>query len=98
MGLYGLSKTESGISEYENLPGFQTPPATGKSVIDLKVAPIPQVKVALIGLGARGSGHVMQFASLFPDKAIVTAVCDIQKDRAEKAVDKLKLKGQTAVA
>lgn len=98
MGLYGLSKKEPGIPEYEELPGFKAPPATGKSVIDLKVAPIKQVKVALIGLGARGSGHVMQFASLFPDKAIVTAVCDIQKERADKAVEKLKAKGQTAVA
>lgn len=98
IGLYGLSKNESGIGDIEEMPGFQAPPATGKSVIGLQVAPIKQVKVALIGIGARGSGHVMQFASLFPDKAIVTAVCDIQKERADKAVEKLKAKGQTAVA
>ncbi|MBE9463646.1 Gfo/Idh/MocA family protein [Dyadobacter subterraneus] len=98
IGLYGFSKKEAVNPEFEEIPGFKTPPATGKSVIGLKVAPIKQVRVALIGIGARGSGHVMQFASLFPEKAVVTAVCDIQLDRAEKAVEKLKQKGQNATA
>ena len=101
LGLYGFSqreKPQEGMVDYSRIPGYEAPKATGKSVIDLKVAPIKQVRVALIGIGARGSGHVNQFASLFPDKARVTAVCDIQKDRADKAVEGLKKKGQKAVA
>jgi len=97
LGLYSYPKNEL-VTDYDEIPGFKTPAATGKSVIDLKVAPIKQVKVAFIGVGARGSGHVMQFASLFPDKAMITAICDIRESQAQKAVDKLKAKGQTAKA
>ncbi len=98
MGLYSLSNQNPIIPDGTNYPEFNAPPATGKSVIDLKVAPIKQVKVAVIGAGARGSGHVKQFAALFPDKAKVTAVCDIMPERAEKSVSDLKAKGQDAVA
>jgi hypothetical protein len=74
LGLYGVSSgAESpGGVDYDAIPGFAGSAAKGKSVIDLKVDPIKQVKVALIGIGSRGTGHVSQFASLFPDKAAVT--------------------------
>ncbi len=100
LGFYGFSQKKEQFEgvDYDAIAGFHGPSAKGKSVIDLKVAPIKQVKVALIGLGARGSGHVKQFASLFPDKAVVTAVCDIQKDRAERGLAVLEKKGQKAVA
>jgi predicted dehydrogenase len=97
MGLYGFSQFDANVPDAEQYPGFQAPPASGKSVIDLKVAPIKQVRVGFIGIGARGSGHVTQFAALFPDKARVTALCDIQPERAEKAAAKLKASGQDAV-
>ncbi|TDE12891.1 Gfo/Idh/MocA family protein [Dyadobacter psychrotolerans] len=98
LGLYGISNEEQNNPDGYDIPDFQSPPAVGKSVVGLKVAPIKQVRVALIGIGARGSGHVMQFASLFPDKAKVVAVCDILPERAAKSVDQLKAKGQDAVA
>lgn len=96
VGLYGFSQSNSNVPLDEQYEGFQAPPAVGKSVIDLKVAPIKQVKVAVIGTGARGSGHVNQFAALYPDKAVVTAICDIRPELVEKAAAKLKEKGQTA--
>ena len=65
----------------------------GKSVIGLRVDPIKQVKVAFIGVGNRGSGHVKQIASLYP-KAVVTAICDIRDDYAQKSVDFAISKGQ----
>jgi predicted dehydrogenase len=98
LGLYGITNQEQDGADGNDIPGFQSPPAVGQSVMDLKVAPIRQVKVAIIGVGARGSGHVSQFASLFPDKAKVTAVCDILPERASKAAEKLKAAGQNAVA
>ena len=73
-------------------------PAFGKSVVDLKVDPIEQVKVGVIGVGMRGSGHVRQFAALYPDKAIITAICDIREEQVEKSVDFLKDKGIKKVA
>ena len=70
-------------------------PATGKSVIGLKVAPIEQVRVAFIGVGMRGSSHVKQIAAIHP-KAVITAVCDIRDEQAKKSIDFLKSKGQKA--
>lgn len=100
MGLYGISKPDAPLSapDYLNIPGFQSPKATGKSVIGLKVAPIQQVKIAIIGVGGRGTSHVNQFAALFPDKAKITAVCDIRKERTDNALSILQKKGQKPVA
>ena len=68
-------------------------PSFGKSVIGLEVDPIEQVKVAFIGVGNRGSGHVKQMAELHP-KARITAICDIRDEYAQKSVDLVKEKGQ----
>jgi hypothetical protein len=98
MGLYGLGQYESNLeSSDEDMNEFQSQAANGKSVINLKVAPIKQVRVGIIGVGARGNAHVSLFSALFPDKAKVTAVCDIQPALADKAVARLKAKGQNAV-
>jgi len=63
-----------------------TPAAKGKSVIGLKVAPIKQVRVAMIGLGNRGSGIIELVNALAPDKATLVAICDIQKKKVDEAV------------
>ncbi|HDZ13338.1 hypothetical protein LCGC14_0945850 [marine sediment metagenome] len=68
-------------------------PSYGKSVIGLKTSPIEQVKVAFIGVGNRGSGHVKQMAALYP-KAIITAICDIREAYAQKSVDLANEMGQ----
>lgn len=67
----------------------------GKSVIGLKVDPIQQVKVAFIGVGNRGTGHVQSIAALYP-KASITAICDIRDSYAEKSVEFAKSKGHRA--
>jgi hypothetical protein len=51
MGLYGFSQFDANVPDAEQYPGFQAPPASGKSVIDLKVAPIKQVRVGLAPVG-----------------------------------------------
>lgn len=68
-------------------------PSYGKSVIGLKTNPIEQVKVAFIGVGNRGSGHVTQMTALHP-KATITAICDIRDAYAQKSVELVKSKGQ----
>ncbi len=67
--------------------------AQGNSVMGLKVAPIEQVKVAIIGLGNRGPGHLNHLLSM-PSKAKVTAICDIRKERTDKAMEILKKHNQ----
>lgn len=68
-------------------------PAVGSSVMGLKAEPIDQVKVALIGLGNRGSGHMKQLSALYP-KAKITAICDIRSTHTDKALAFLKERGQ----
>ena len=59
----------------------------------LKVPPIEQLKVAIIGLGNRGSLHAQLIASLYP-KARVTALCDIREAKVTPSATLLKETGQ----
>ncbi|MCB0628554.1 MAG: Gfo/Idh/MocA family oxidoreductase [Saprospiraceae bacterium] len=70
-------------------------PAQGASVMGLRVDPIEQVKVAFIGLGNRGPGHLSHVAALYP-KAKITAICDIRPERTDHAQKMLKERGQQA--
>ncbi|HBN26315.1 MAG TPA: acetylgalactosaminidase, partial [Desulfobacteraceae bacterium] len=63
--------------------------AQGKSVMGLRTDPIEQVKVAFIGVGSRGSGHVNRINALYP-KAKITAICDIRESRTDKVMESLK--------
>jgi predicted dehydrogenase len=56
------------------------------------VAPkLDKVKVAFIGVGARGSGHCSQLAVI--EGVEVVAVCDLVEDRAKRSVDEAKKHG-----
>lgn len=63
----------------------ETPKARGANVMGLKGEPIEQVKVAFIGLGNRGPGHLRHVAAVYP-KAKITAICDIRESRTENAL------------
>jgi predicted dehydrogenase len=93
LGLSGISAFSRNKVEEELEKVTLGQPSKGKSVIGLKVDPIKQVRVAFIGVGNRGSGHVKQITALYP-KATVTAICDIRDSFAQKSVDFAKSKGQ----
>jgi len=67
-----------------------SPIQKGKSVIGLTVPAIKQVKVAFIGLGNRGIEHLKLVDALSPDKATITAICDVQKSKVDAALEELK--------
>ena len=69
-------------------------PGKGKSVMGLKVPPIKQVRVGIIGLGARGSGMTRNVNALCPDKAKIVAICDIQQNKLDRTLNFLKKEGQ----
>lgn len=58
-------------------------PAGQTDVLELTCAPIPNVKVAVIGLGMRGPGAVARFVHI-PGVEIV-ALCDVLQENTEKA-------------
>lgn len=92
LGLPALSfgsKTTTDVLEHiaDSRPSF------GHSVMGLKVGAIPEVKVAFIGVGSRGSFHT-QLVNALSGKAKITAVCDIREEKAKAVVDQLKESGQ----
>ncbi|MDH3652202.1 MAG: Gfo/Idh/MocA family oxidoreductase [Saprospiraceae bacterium] len=72
-----------------------TRPKGNASVINLKKPAIGQVKVAMLGLGNRGTGQAKLVNALFPNKAKITAICDIREKQVQKTLGNLKEKGQT---
>ena len=64
-------------------------PAGQKDVLRLACAPIPIVRVAFIGLGMRGPGHVESLINI-PGVEIV-ALCDMLEKNTKSVNGKLKL-------
>lgn len=64
------------------------PRAAGSPVTDLRVDPIEQVRVGIIGVGNRGYGHVGTINALAP-KAKIVAICDVRENRVKRALDLL---------
>jgi len=60
-----------------------------KSMIGFRVAPIKNVRIAVIGVGARGGAAMRRFASV-PDKATLKAAADLWPEKLEKMEKHLK--------
>ena len=58
-------------------------PAGQKDVIELRCEPIKNVRVAVIGLGNRGTGAVYRLG--FVEGATIAAICDVQPKYVERA-------------
>lgn len=73
--------------------GAEKPPrATGAKYMGGFAAPkLEKVKIAIIGVGARGSGHAAQLASI--EGVAFVGVCDLVEGRAKKAEAGLVSKG-----
>ena len=50
---------------------------------DFAAKKLSKVKVAFVGVGARGTGHAKQFATI--DGTEVVGICDLYKDLAERS-------------
>ena len=94
----GLTSVTPALSKDKILDTIEkltlAPKQKGKSVIGLTVPPIKQVKVAFIGLGNRGIQHLQLVDALSPDKAVITAICDVQQIKVDAAVAELKKSGR----
>ncbi len=69
-------------------------PGNGKSVAGLVSPPIQNIRVGIIGLGNRGYGMTRRVNAFSPDKATITAICDIRQEKLDRAVEYLKDEGQ----
>lgn len=67
--------------------------ATGSKYMGGFAAPkLETVKIALIGVGARGSGHARDFASL--EGTEIVAICDLYEDWANRSAERCKVIGE----
>ncbi len=71
----------------------ETTPSKGKSVMGLKVDPIKQVRVGIIGLGNRGASHARLINGVGLDKCKLVAICDIRQEMADRCAKQLKENG-----
>jgi len=69
-------------------------PAEQKDVIELRCEPIDTVRMAIIGLGMRGSGAVYRYN--FIEGAKIVALCDVVPENVERAQKMLSEDGKPA--
>ncbi|HEV7350248.1 Gfo/Idh/MocA family protein [Telluribacter sp.] len=91
LGLPAISKANDSIEDQIQSTTY-VPKAAGKSVIGLKVAPMQQVRIGIIGVGNRGTGH-MKLVHGCGDKARIVAIADIREKYANRAKEWLDSKG-----
>lgn len=65
-----------------------------KTALALRCAPITNVRVGFVGLGARGGSAVSRFNNI--NTATTTALCDLRKESVEGAVKRLEKAGKPA--
>ena len=73
--------------------GANTPsrPSGAKYMGDFIAPKLEKVKVAIIGVGARGPGHISQLATI--DGVEVVGICDLVEARAKRSADNVTKKG-----
>ena len=78
-------KDEYGYTIKDNQIVYNTParPADQQSMLGFAAEPIEHVRVALVGLGDRGTGAVRRFP--FIEDATIVALCDLMPERVERA-------------
>lgn len=83
------------LSSAQNAAGDSAPSRTSgaKYMGDFAAPKLEKVKVAIIGVGARGSGHAAQLASL--EGVEFVAICDVVEARAKRAEANVTKKGHT---
>ncbi len=67
--------------------------ADAKYMGDFSAPKLEKVKVAIIGVGARGSGHASQLATI--EGVDFVGVCDLNEDRAKRSAAGVTKKGHT---
>jgi hypothetical protein len=78
-------------AEYQDYSGTKY-----QSVIGMKFSPVNTVRLAIIGVGERGSSMLGEFLAV--DNVQITALCDIVKEKTLKAQAEVEKAGQKAPA
>ncbi len=94
--LKSLGGLSVGMAALPGLLAAQNAPsrASGaKYMGDFAAPKLEKVKVAIIGVGARGSGHITQLATI--EGVEVVGICDLNEGRAKRSESNVKSKGHS---
>ena len=87
LGIAGIGLAAGSLSEKASAaPANQRPRRSNQSAAGLRVPALDVVRVGLIGVGARGSGHVAQLLTL--EGVEIKAICDIHEPATEASVNR----------
>jgi len=62
----------------------ETRPSGGVYMGDYQAAPLDKVRIAMIGVGARGTGHARQLANI--EGTEIVAIADLYEDLVDRSV------------
>lgn len=85
-----------GLAAFPESSGAQPRRSNSRSVMGMKFDRVDTVRLAVIGCGARGSSMLREFLAV--DGVQITAVCDIVKEKVEKARATVEKAGQKSPA
>ena len=88
LGFLGIPEMQK---KYSLNTKLKAPKQIGQSMINKQFKPLDKVKVGIIGLGNRGSGHVGNLLDI--DKVEIVALCDKIKAKAERSAKRITDKG-----
>ncbi len=88
----GLAAFPSIVSA-QNAANAPSRPSGAKYMGDFAAPKLEKVKVAIIGVGARGSGHASQLATI--EGVEFVGICDLNEARAKRSADNVTKKGHT---
>lgn len=82
-GLSSAAAAQTKSAAFSTSSGATKRVAKAKYMGDFRAAPLAQVKVAIIGVGARGSGHAAQLAAI--EGVQFVGIADVVEARAKKS-------------
>jgi len=91
-GLTTLSLAKADASTIEPIPESGTPVRKYETMIGVKFEPRDIVRIGIVGVGGRGTSVLREFLAI--DKVLVTAVCDVIREKCERAAKIVENAGQ----
>jgi predicted dehydrogenase len=89
--LGGVGAAMTAAAGLANAQGAPSRASGAKYMGDFAAPKLDKVKVAIIGVGARGSGHITQLAVI--EGVEVVGICDLDPNRAKRSTDAVTAKG-----
>ena len=81
------------FSSAQNASNAPSRPSGSSYMGDFAAPKLEKVKVAIIGVGARGSGHISQLATI--EGVEVVGICDLKEGLAKRSADNVTKKGHS---